>query len=426
MQQIEKFFSEAVQTRRALHRRPEEGWAEFETTALVAQRLREYGFAVRLGREAIDPASVMGRSEAIVAASLERAREAGVQAALLDEMQGYTGAVADWDTGREGPLTAFRFDMDCVCNQESSESTHAPAAGGYASVFEGRMHSCGHDAHTAVGLALAHWIAENSEDLCGRFRLIFQPAEEGTRGAAAMAAAGVVDDVDWLFGSHIGVYAKLGEVGVCRSGFLATTKFDVAFTGKPSHAGADPQKGRSALLAACAAVMMMQGIARHGEGDTRIAVGTLHAGEGRNVTPSHARIELEVRGATHEVNAYMAENVERMVKAAAAAYDVGYDIQKAGEATTLLVDACASDLVADCARELGVTVSEYEKVSGSEDCTILLRRAAEHGAKTAFFMYGCNHNGHHRADFDIQDEQSLPTALRLMSAIVRHINSIAQ
>lgn len=424
MPNIEQFFSEAVQTRRTLHRRPEQGWTEFETTALVAQRLRSYGFDVNLGTKVINPSAVMGRNENLVAEAMVRAKNAGVPESLLEEMQGFTGAVGMWDTGRPGPVTAFRFDMDCVCNQESTESTHRPVCGGFASEFPGLMHSCGHDAHTAVGLALAHWIAENSGKLCGRFQLIFQPAEEGTRGAAAMAAAGVVDAVDWFFGSHIGVYAKLGEIGVCRSGFFATTKIDVAFTGKPSHAGADPQKGRSALSAACAAVMMLQGIPRHGEGDTRIAVGTLHAGEGRNVTPTHAKLELEVRGTTHEVNSYMAESVDRIVKAAAEAYDVKCDLQKVGEATTLLVNDEASNLVAECAKTLdGITVTEYDKVSGSEDCTILLRRAAERGAKTAFFMYGCNHNGHHRADFDIQDEQSLPTALSLMSAIVLRINA---
>lgn len=424
MQQIQAYFEEAVRTRRALHRRPEEGWTEFETTAAIAQALRGYGYEVSLGTKIINPDAVMGRNPELVEQALKRARAAAVSEELLREMQGYTGAVGDLDTGRKGPTTAFRFDIDCVCVEESRDESHVPAADGFASERPGLMHACGHDAHTAVGLALAHWVADNKERLCGKFRFIFQPAEEGTRGAAAMAAAGVVDDVDWLFGSHIGVCAKLGEIGVCRSGFLATTKIDVSFTGTPSHAGADPQKGRSALTAACAAVMMMQGIPRNSEGDTRIAVGTLHAGEGRNVTPAHAKLQLEVRGQTPEVNDYMLENVRRIVRGTAEAYDVSARLQKVGEATTLAVSKQAGDLVAECAAGLdGVTVKDYDNVVGSEDCTILLRRAAEHGAKTAFLIYGCNHHGHHRGDFDVQDEQSLPIALRVMSAVVQKINS---
>lgn len=426
MQQIEQYASQAVDIRRALHRRPEEGWTEFETTALIASKLRAWGYAVGLGTRVVNPEAVMGRDPELVQEALERARSVGVDEELLNQMQGYTGAVGELDTGRPGPTTAFRFDIDCVCVEESRDAAHVPTACGFASERTGLMHACGHDAHTAAGLALAHWAADNKDCLCGKLRFIFQPAEEGTRGAAAMAAAGVVDDVDWLFGSHIGVSAKLGEVGVCRRGFLATTKIDVTFTGRPSHAGADPQKGRSALSAACAAVMMMQGIPRNSCGDTRIAVGTLHAGEGRNVTPVHAKIELEVRGANHEVNRYMADNVERIVKGTAEAYEVTAGLKKVGEATTLAVSEEASDLVADCAADLAdVTVREYNDISGSEDCTILLARAAEHGAQTAFFLYGCDHRGHHRSDFDVQDEKSLPIALRLMSSIVLKLNRLA-
>ena len=65
-----------------------------------------------------------------------------------------------------------------------------------------------------------------------------------------MVAAGVVDDVDWFFGAHVGVTAKTGHIQLCADGYLATTKFDVNFTGIQSHAGAKPEAGRSALLAA--------------------------------------------------------------------------------------------------------------------------------------------------------------------------------
>ena len=66
------------------------------------------------------------------------------------------------------------------------------------------MHACGHDGHSAVGLALAHWIWDNKDNLSGKFKLIFQPAEEGVRGARAMVEAGIVDDVDYFVGGHVG------------------------------------------------------------------------------------------------------------------------------------------------------------------------------------------------------------------------------
>ena len=211
-----------------------------------------------------------------------------------------------------------------------------------------------------------------------------------------MAAAGVVDDINWFFGAHVGCNCRIGEASVVKKGFLATTKIDIEFTGVPSHAGSDPEKGRSALMAAAAAAVMMQGIPRHGEGDTRIAVGRLVAGEGRNVTPVHAFMQCETRGSTQEINEYMFESVRRIVEGCAASYGVECRVTKAGE----------------------------ETAGGSEDCSILARRAIEHGAEATFLFYGCNHHGHHRADFEIQDTQSLPAALAVLSGICRRTNGL--
>ena len=105
--------------RRALHRRPEEGWTEFETTWFIAQRLESLGIPYRAGIANVDPENVPGRDAKKVEAALKRARER-VPAEFLDMLGGYTGVVAEIDTGREGPLTALRFDIDCVCVEEST------------------------------------------------------------------------------------------------------------------------------------------------------------------------------------------------------------------------------------------------------------------------------------------------------------------
>ena len=394
-----------IETRRALHRRPEEGWCEFQTTALILERLRALGYEPLCGTRVINPKAVMGRSPKKVEAAIERAREAGVSEELLARMEGYTGAVAVLETGRPGPVTAWRCDIDCVLVTESSSKV--PMA----------MHACGHDGHAAVGLALARWVMEHKDELVGTIKILFQPAEEGVRGAAAMAASGVVDDVDNLIGAHLGTFCRQGEVGLCRAGFLASSKLDVHFHGIPSHAGADPQKGRSALMAACAAAMMIQGIPRNGEGDTRVAVGTLHAGEGRNVTPVHADMELEVRGETAEVNDYMRDSVYRIVDGVARSYEVKAEVELAGEATTLPLCEDLLKIAGDCAKVMPIT-----KKAGSEDCTILMRRVVAHGGRAAYLLIGADQNGHHRADFDIVDEKSLPVGLGVAAKIIERLN----
>lgn len=417
---VAKYVPEMLANRRAIHQHPEEGWTEFETTARIVQTLRSFGLEVKLGLNAINPDTVLGRDPEKVKAGIQRALANGVPQALLDEMQGYTGAVTEIDTGRPGPLTVYRFDIDCVCVDESHDASHLPAAEGFASQYPGLMHACGHDGHTAVGLALAHWLHDEAKAgrLAGKFRLLFQPAEEGARGAGGMAGKGWVDDADWFFASHVGIVAKPGEICVMDAGFLATTKFDIAFTGTPSHAGADPQKGRSALLAASACALMLAGIPRHGEGATRIAIGTLHAGEGRNVTPAHAVMEIEVRGETAEINDWLGDRVTSIVKGAAESYEVKSDLVKRGEATTLVSNPEASSILDTAAHEIeGVTVRHIEKLGGSEDCTTLIRRAQQKGAKCSFFLFGCNHHGHHRSDFEIQDDKSLPMALEMFERV---------
>ena len=82
--------------------------------------------------------------------------------------------------------------------QETDDPSHEANLGGYASERPGLMHACGHDGHTAVGLAVAEWVKEHADELCGRFKFIFQPAEEGTRGAEPLAESGVADDIDYL------------------------------------------------------------------------------------------------------------------------------------------------------------------------------------------------------------------------------------
>lgn len=423
---MKDIIKEAIETRRCIHKRPEEGWTEFETTYLVWEKLRHLGFDVKVGLDIIEPTAVMGRNLDLVNKAIERAKQSGVPESFIEATSGFTGAVGTLDTGIAGPVTAMRFDMDCVLVDESKDSRHIPAACGFRSEFDGLMHSCGHDAHTALGLAVARWISENKNSLNGKFILIFQPAEEGTRGAAPIAAKGIVDNVDYFFAGHVGMFCPGGVIGICSAGFLATTKIDLHFTGIPSHAGAAPEKGKSALSAACAAAMMIQGIPRHSQGDTRISVGRLVAGEGRNVTPVHAFIQLETRGASEEINRFLVDNVKSIAGGVAQAYGVNFQFQKAGEATTLVTTEKAVQLLTECAEQtVGASnVKHFTEIGGSEDATILFRRAVEHGAQAAFFMWGCNHHGHHKADFDMQDTENLPISIAFCTNVLKKTNSL--
>ena len=420
---LSAYHDQLINIRRQLHQNPEEGWSEFTTTAFLVTTLRGYGYDVLLGRKVIDPEACLGREESVVKAGLERARRNGVSEELLAEMEELTGCVAVLDTGRPGPTLAIRFDIDCVPVTECTDETHVPAKEGFISKNPGFMHACGHDAHMSMGLAVAHWVMDNKDKLSGKIKILFQPAEEGVRGAAGMAASGVLDDCDYFLGSHVAMSAKSGEIATNLYGHLCTTKLDVTFHGKPAHAGACPQDGRNALTAAANATVQMMGISRHSGGMTRINVGQLIAGEGRNVIPSKAVMKLEVRGETGEINQYMVDQVTNICKGVALGFGVTYEMRKMGEAVDLTADQELVDILNAAGRATpGITVVDKAlNFGGSEDATILARRVQAHGGKAAFFLWGSDRpSGHHTATFDIK-ESDLDPALEVWTHIIPSI-----
>ena len=422
---LSAYIPEMIETRRKLHKHPEIAWTEFLTTQVIVNRVRELGFKTVLGEALFNKDAVLGREPAVVEAAMARSLKLGMDKKLLDEMQGYTGCLAIWETGRPGPVTALRSDIDCVNVEENHDKTNEAFCGGFDSECAGLMHACGHDAHAAMGLAVAHWIHDNADSLCGTIKIIFQPAEEGTKGACGIAASNNLDDVDYLVGAHIGVAAHLHEVAIIRSGFLSTTKMNVSFTGVPAHAGAAAELGRNALMAACSASMQVMGIARHGQGDTSVNIGTLRAGEGRNVVPVHASIEMEVRGKTAAINQYMQETAERMIRGSAESYGVQYKIDVMGKAESVACDEDLSDMVKEAAQSVeGVTrVFDIVGCTGSEDCSLLINKVQSHGGKAAFFFYGCNNHGHHKGNFEIQDTESMPVGLEVFLKVIERLNT---
>lgn len=417
---LSAYHDQLINIRRQLHQNPEEGWSEFTTTAFLVTTLRGYGYDVLTGRKVVAPEACLGREESVVKAGLERARRNGVSEELLSEMEELTGCVAVLDTGRPGPTLAIRFDIDCVPVTECTDDTHVPAKEGFISKNPGFMHACGHDAHMSMGLAVAHWVMDNKDKLSGKIKILFQPAEEGVRGAAGMAASGILDDCDYFLGSHVAMSAKSGEIATNLYGYLCTTKLDVTFHGKPAHAGACPQEGRNALTAAANATVQMMGISRHSGGMTRINIGQLIAGEGRNVIPSKAVMKLEVRGETGEINQYMVNQVTNICKGIAMSFGVTYEMRKMGEAVDLTADQELVDILNAAGRATpGITVVDKAlNFGGSEDATILARRVQAHGGKAAFFLWGSDRpSGHHTSTFDIK-ESDLDPALEVWTHII--------
>ena len=427
-QQAEELKDEMVERRRDLHRHPETGWTEFRTASMIIGELKKLGYDVKFGADVIDEKSMMGvPSEAELTDYMQRAINEGADPELVKQMAGgKTGIVATLKTDKPGKTVAFRFDMDCNDVEEERCDEHRPAKEGFASEHKKAMHACGHDGHVTIGLSAAKLLAANKARLAGTVKLIFQPAEEGVRGAFAMMNAGVVDDVDYLFGGHIGFKATADNCLVTMTdGFLATTKLDAEFTGVSAHAGAAPEQGKNALLAAAQAAISLNTIPRHSKGSSRINVGVLNAGTGRNVVPDIAAIKLETRGATTEIDEYMVTEAKRILNACAAMYDVKVKITMAGAAPACFADKELGHEVAELIEEKCHydEVVEYVDMGGSEDCGYFMERVQQHGGRALYMMYGTKiAAGHHNSHFDF-NEDCLWKAAATITEIAVHFSN---
>jgi len=410
----------AVATRRDLHRFPELGMIEFRTASLVAERLTALGLDVRLGREVMDSASRMGMpSEVALERAFRDAEANGAPAKFLPALAGgHTGVVGTLRGGLPGPTVALRVDMDELPILENDTQAHLPAREGFVSARPGVMHSCAHDGHTAIGLAVAELLAGARDRLHGTVKFIFQPGEEGGRGALPMVKAGVVDDVDYFIAIHLGTGVPSRSFRPAVRGHLASAKLDVTFRGRAAHAGGRPEEGRNALLAAASAVVGLYGIARHHAGRSRINVGTLRAGSGRNVIADEATMAMEVRGETEAIADYMLERAEAVLKGAALAQDVTVEIKLAGRTTVATSDEGLSQRLARSlsGRIPGVEIDAASHVTGgSEDATYFMRRVQERGGQAIYAVVGSDiPSGHHTPEFDI-DETDFPWAIEALA-----------
>ena len=409
-----------IALRRELHRFPEPAWREYRTTCRVIEELRRLDIPVTYGRAIHCREAMYGLPEDD-GADLQRAAAEGCDPQLLAELAGgYTGCVAVIDGARSGKTVAVRVDLDCNTLAECAGDDHRPARENFASRHDGFMHACGHDGHTALGLALAAALWERRSELCGRVKLIFQPAEEGLGGAASMVAAGVLDDVDVLLGSHIGMgLAPVGAVAAGTYGFLASTKMDVFFHGRGAHAGVCPEEGRNALAAAAAAVTNLLAISRSGQGASRVNVGSLVSVAGRNVIPPEAKMSLEVRGADDDINTYMEASALRILRAAADMYGCTVEHRVMGRGSAAQSDSALAEQAAAVLRRIpGVTeVIPSFDFRASEDFTAMMRRVQSRGGQATELIFGADiAASHHSERFDF-DEAVLPLALDALTEL---------
>ncbi len=423
----DEMAGELVAQRRDFHKYAEKGWFEMRTSSIIARKLADMGYEVLVGDQVCKKDSRMGvPSEEELDAQYERAVAQGADPEFVKYTKGgMTGVIGILRCG-EGPTVAMRFDIDALGVFEEKDPSHRPAKEGFASVNEGFMHACGHDGHATIGLGVAKVLMAIRDSLHGTVKLIFQPAEEGVRGAKSIVDNGHLDGVDYLIGSHVSDKDENDPAAVIPGshGSLATTKYDVVFHGKSSHAGGSPEIGKNVMLAVGTAILNLYAIPRHSGGESRVNVGTVVAGSGRNVIADEAKMEIEVRGETTEVNKFMEEYAVNVIENAARMHGCTSEMKLMGSAYSLASDQELMDRVRRvCEENLHMQVSDVtsSKNGGSEDVSYMMHRVQEQGGQATFMRVLTKEAGPaHNRRFDF-DEQVLPNAVKVFCGTVYDI-----
>ena len=300
-----------VNIRRAIHARPEYGFQEHETAALIASRL------------------------------------AALDASVRPPIAG-TGVVAE--IGRGDPIVAIRADMDAL---PITEATGLP----FASTVPGMMHACGHDAHVACALGAAMLLVRDRPP--GTVRFLFQPSEEqkgtdGRSGAMRLIEEGALEGVCAAIALHTR-NLPVGTVGVTEGPALAgNDTVRIAIRGRASHA-AHPEDGVDAVLAAAHVVVAAQQIVSR---RTRagvpavVSLTTIHGGVKENVLAEHVEIGGTVRHAGPAEREALLADLERSLDVGRALgaecrLDVveGYPVTHNDPSVTSAIRDAASDLL---------------------------------------------------------------------------------
>lgn len=349
-----------VEVRRQIHRHPELGRNEIETTQLLASHLAAAG---------LEP---MVRADGV-------------------------GLVAELGSGE--PTVAFRADIDALPIEEMSG---AP----YASQIPGVMHACGHDAHAAIGLGIATVLSQI--DVPGRVRFIFQHAEETFPGGAFdLSAEGAGKDLKAIIAYHVDPHLRAGEVGMKVGPITSSSDRLAIIVEGPGGHTARPHETVDTIMAAARIVTEVPALLQR-QIDPRSPValvfGAIAGGETDNVIPAKVVIRGTCRLLDRRLWADMPDRIETLVRQVAAPTGAEVTVDYVIGIPPVVNDESTVEILRDTAhRVLGHdSVHETYTSMGAEDFSVFLEQTP--GALIRLGVGMPERVDLHSARFDIDED----------------------
>ncbi len=371
---IKAHQQQMIDFRRDLHAHPELPWEEKRTTQQVANALDALGIGYRLTAP--------------------------------------TGIIAEIQGAKPGKTVGLRADMDALPIQELNDSLS------YKSHTPGKMHACGHDAHTAMLLSAAAALHSVRSQLPGNVRLIFQPAEEIAEGAKEMVRQGAMEGVDNVFGIHIWSQMPSGQIS-CKIGssFASADLLKVSFKGRGGH-GSMPEACVDAAVVASSFVMNLQAIVSRetaAQDSAVVTIGKMEVGTRFNVIAENALLDGTVRCFTLETRERLKAAIERYANHTAAIYGASAQVEYTYGTLPVINEERSALLAQSVVREaFGDTALITERpTTGGEDFSFYMEKAPG-----CFALVGCGNPqkgsdfAHHHGCFNI-DEDAMASGAEL-------------
>ena len=329
--------AEFITVRQTIHENPELGFEEHATSALVAERLQQWGYKV-------------------------------------ERNIGGTGLVGQIKRGNGTRSVGIRADMDALPIEEKTGLA-------YSSKRPGIMHACGHDGHTAMLLGAAKYLAQEG-DFSGALNLIFQPAEEGMGGATRMIDDGLFEKYpcDSIYAMHNMPGRRQGDLVFREGSAMASSDYaTVTLHGVGGH-GALPHFTKDPVVAAASIIMALQTIVSRNADPQEmgiVTVGAIHGGKANNVIPQTVTMEISVRALTREMRVMLEQRLKAIVIAQAESFGVraeidyrkGYAVLVNTPEETEFARGIGRALVGDAHVE-----PQGPAVTGSEDFAFMLEK----------------------------------------------------